>query len=367
MLRRFLRLIRTESGGAVVLLLAAVVALAWANSPWGHAYERIRETPFVFGTIEAWVDDGLMTIFFLAVGLEIRHEAHDGDLSTLRRAALPVAAAFGGMVAPALIYLLVNRGSPFLHGWGVPVATDIAFSVGVLALLGKRIPSSARVLLLALAVVDDIGAVVVIGVAYARDISLPWLLVASAGTLALSALRATDRRGVTAYAIAGAIVWLGLSRGGIHPALAGVVVGLAVPVSGLEKRLQPWVTLLVMPPFAFANAGVRLGSIDLGGGRLALILGVGLGLVVGKPLGVLTASALAVRLRLASLPSSLDWRSVAVVGCLAGIGFTMSIFIAALAFADESTLGVAKLSVLIATVVSGALGALVSRSPSRSG
>lgn len=424
MMRPLDAFLHVQSASGVVLLAAALVALVWANSPWAASYEHLWHANVTlalgpWGTTRSlhfWINDGLMTVFFFVVGLEVRREMHDGELADLRRAALPVAAALGGMVVPAAIFAAATRGGPGARGWGVPMATDIAFAVGVLALLGRRVPAALRVLLLALAIIDDIGAIAVIAVFYASGFSPAGLALAGAGVAAVIAMQRAGVRRPWLYVPAGAIVWLGALRAGIHPTLAGVALGLLTPVRswhapeaflhaareaiedferraaapglspdpheladpldaltlarrralapvvGIERALHPWVAFGIMPLFALANAGVPLGRVDLGApGASAVLGGVAAGLLVGKPLGVVAASALAVRLRLATLPRGVDWRGVTVVGAVSGIGFTMAIFIAGLAFPDGTYLGVAKLGVLIATAAAGALGLALGR------
>jgi len=370
------RFLAIEAASGILLLAAAALALAWANSPWQGSYQALWHTPIGLRLgpwqferdLHFWINDGLMVIFFFVVGLEIRRELHAGELSEPRRAALPAFAALGGMIAPALIYLAFNGGTPAAAGWGVPMATDIAFAVGVLALLGKRCRPALRVLLLALAVIDDLGAIVVIALFYSSGIQLTGLAIAAAGLLLLLLLQKLGVRASWAYLPAGLVIWAGAYRAGVHPTLAGVVIGLLTPVQVWEGRedvspvdrlqhsLHPWVAYVIMPVFALANAGVTLGAAPLDGPGAPVLLGVALGLVLGKPLGVVALSWLAVRLRLAALPVGVRWLEVLVVGVVAGIGFTMALFIASLAFPDKALLEVAKLGVLAASAVAGLAG-----------
>lgn len=413
-LERFLRI---QASGGIVLLVAAVTAMIWANSPLRDSYTALWHTPVSFGVgplvfkkdLHFWINEGLMVLFFFVVGLEIRREMHQGELSELKRAALPVAAALGGMIAPALIYLSLNRLPETHSGWGVPMATDIAFAVGVLALLGKRVSAALRVLLLALAIIDDIGAIVVIALFYSAGVQWLGLAIGAAGVAGAFALQRIGVRNPIVYAIPGATVWGGLLLAGVHPTLAGVVMGLLTParpwfgeqgflseasdaldefrhraehpahdthdllrplaridvarreavppVVRLEAALNPWVAFGIMPLFALANAGVTLGQVDLGAtGALAVSAGVVLGLVIGKPLGIVGASLLSARLGLCALPRGVDWRGLLVVGMVGGIGFTMALFIAELAFQSPLCLGIAKLAVLIGSLASGILG-----------
>jgi Na+:H+ antiporter, NhaA family len=383
LLERFLSI---EAASGILLLGATAVALLWANSPWSASYEYLwhgAALPFADGahaTLHFLVNDGLMTIFFLVVGLEIRREIHDGALSTLRLAALPIAAATGGIVAPAVIYALLNGEESVRQGWAIPTATDIAFAVGVLALLGKRVDPALRVLLLALAIADDIAAILVIAFVYAQGVAPAGLGVAGAGVAGVLALRKLRIERTLPYLALGAVVWLGLLKAGLHPVLAGVILGLLTPVQSaasrqddperaaaspaarLEHGLHPWVAYGVMPLFALANAGVVIGGLDFTtASSVTLGAGVLLGLIVGKPLGIVGATALCVAMRWCELPPGVNWRGVAVVGCLGGIGFTMSIFIAGLAFADPQLLAVAKFAVLLASALAAALGLLVGR------
>ena len=415
------KFLHVEASSGILLLVTAAIALVWANSSGASVYEYLLHAPISVGfgeyvftrTLHFWINDILMVVFFFVVGLEVRREIFEGELSTPRRAALPVAAALGGMLVPAAIYLSLNAGSPAARGWGVPMATDIAFAVGVLALLGRRVPAALRVLLLALAIIDDIGAILVIAVFYSSGVALSGLAVVALGVAVILVMQRIGLRRPVLYVVPGVVIWAGMLQAGIHPTIAGVILGLLTPVrswfghegfmaeaelalSGIrakiateddprqllpelrrvsiaqwealppvtriEAALHPWVAFGIMPLFALANAGVALG--DLGEGLSAqsgAALGVGLGLVLGKPLGIVAFSWLAVRLRVASLPRGVSWGGVLVVGCVAGIGFTMALFIGALAFEDPSMLAVGKLSVLIASAVAGVVGLLVGR------
>lgn len=404
-----------EASSGILLLIMAVVALVWANSPWGSVYEHLLHTPIslAFGeyafsqTLHFWINEILMVVFFFVVGLEVRRELFEGELSTVRRAALPVAAAIGGMLMPAALYLLFNLGSPAVGGWGVPMATDIAFAVGVLALLGKRVPAALRVLLLALAIIDDIGAILVIALFYSSGIALAGLAVVGLGVVLVLIMQRVGLRKPLLYVVPGILIWSGMLHAGIHPTIAGVILGLLTPVrawfghegfltesedalqslrkkgSGqdpktllpelerinqarrealppvtrIEAALHPWVAFGIMPLFALANAGVTLDGLGSGPAEATgIMLGVGAGLVIGKPLGIVLFSWLSVRLGIAALPRGVSWAGVSVVGCIAGIGFTMALFIGALAFPDQSMLAVAKLAVLAASAVAGVLG-----------
>ncbi|EYF02146.1 Na+/H+ antiporter NhaA [Chondromyces apiculatus] len=421
-LRPLGRFLHVQAASGVVLLVASVLALAWANSPWAASYEHLWHTPIIVGVgsfvlrepLHFWINDALMTVFFFVVGLEIRREIHEGELADLRRATLPIAAALGGMLAPALIYMSLNREPPGHRGWGVPTATDIAFAVGVLTLLGKRVPSALRVLLLALAIIDDIGAIVVIAVFYTSGVAVEGLVVAAGGILSVLAMQRFGVRKPLLYVAPGAVIWWGMLRSGVHPTLAGVVLGLLTParpwfgqegflsaakesvaafeqfaedkrrdvhelleplmrlgeargealapVVRLQAWLHPYVAFGVMPLFALANAGVDVRGVTLDAPGLSrVMLGVIVGLTVGKPIGIVTASWLSVTLGIASLPRGVKYSGVFVVGCVAGIGFTMAIFVAGLAFNTPEMLGAAKLAVLLASSIAAGIGMLAAR------
>lgn len=356
---------RVESLSGFALLGATLAALLWANSPWAAAYEALWHSK----AAHLVVNDGLMTVFFLLVGLEIRREAHDGVLSERRTAALPLVAALGGVVVPAAIYLLFNTHAQTRAGWAIPTATDIAFAIGALALLGKRVDPALRALLLALAIADDVAAIVIIALFYADGIAVHGLAVCGLGIVGLLWLRHIRAHRASVYFAAGIVLWLGLFLSGLHAVLAGVVVGLVMPhppANALERRLHPWVAYGVMPLFALANAGIGFTGIDLGNElSTALLAGIVLGLWVGKPLGIVAASALAVRLGWCKLPPRVTWHGIVLIGCLGGIGFTMSIFIATLAFPDPSLLAVAKLAVLAASLLAATTALALGRAHAR--
>lgn len=369
-----------EAAGGIVLLLAAAAALLWANSSWAGAYEALWHTPLSVGlgpwqlsqSLHFWVNDALMSVFFLVVGMEIRREMHSGALAQPRQALLPVMAALGGVVAPALIFLAFNAAPPLRNGWAVPTATDIAFAMGVLALLGRGLPPALRVFLLALAIIDDLVAVLIIALFYSGGLQWSQLLVAAAGLAGVFLLQSLGVRRAWAYVLPGAVLWWGIWQTGAHPTLAGVVLGLVTPVHALAGResaapvervqadLHPWVAFGVMPLFALANAGVPLQGAGTAGidvaGTSAVMWGVALALVLGKPLGVLLSCWLAVRLRMCALPPGMGWSDTLLAGLLAGIGFTMAIFIATLAFDSEALLNAAKLGVLMASATAAVLG-----------
>lgn len=377
-LERFLRI---EAASGILLLVAATIALVAANSPWAEQYLGFWHTPiglrvgaFTFERSLEWVvNDGLMVIFFFVVGMEIRREIHHGELSEWRRAALPAAAALGGMLAPAALYLLVAGAPTTRSGWGVPMATDIAFAVGILTLLGKRVPAALRVLLLALAVIDDLGAIVVIALFYSSGVALGGLLVAALGFLGVLLMQRLGVRSKLAYIAPALVAWAGIYMAGVHPTIAGVIVGLMTPVrtwqgreaqspaESLIEALHPWVAFGIMPVFALANAGVTVSSGALDADSWSVVTGVSLGLIAGKPLGILIACWLTLRLKIGTLPAGMGWRHLVVLGVVAGVGFTMALFIAQLAFADPKLLAAAKLGVLAASGGAAVLGLLLGR------
>jgi len=372
-------LARGEAGAGLLLIAAAAVALILANSPLAGRYHAVFTGPILYtpiaklATLDLWVNDALMAVFFFVVGLEIKRELHAGELSELRRAALPAFAALGGMIVPAIIYMSWNAGTPASGGWGVPMATDIAFAVGALTLLGKRVPPALRILLLALAVIDDLGAIIVIALFYSGGIKLAALGVAGAGILLILLMQKLRFRSPWAYVIPGIVIWAGTLASGVHPTIAGVVIGLCTPVrapSGqdgpspaerIQQALHRWVAFGIMPVFALVNAGVSVGDARLTDGGATLLIGVVVGLAVGKPIGVMCASWIAVRAGVAALPAGVRWSGVFVVGLLAGIGFTMALFIATLAFPPGPLIEVAKLGIMLASLVAGVIGLAAGR------
>jgi Na+:H+ antiporter, NhaA family len=385
--RRFLRI---EASSGLLLLIMAAVALVWANSPWGEGYAHFWHTPigirlgsFAFERSLAWfVNDCLMVVFFFVVGMEIRREVHHGELSEWRRALVPVAAALGGMLAPAALYLLIAGASPTRSGWGVPMATDIAFAVGVLALLGKRVPPALRVLLLALAVIDDLGAIVVVALFYSSGVALLGFFIAALGLVGILGMQRFDIRSRLAYIVPAVVVWAGIYSAGVHPTIAGVIVGLVTPVqlrpgpsfrvavladlemspsASLIEMLHPWVAFLIMPVFALANAGVTISSGDIDAVSGSVLLGVSTGLVVGKPVGILLAIGATVALKIGKLPVGIKLGHLVVLGLVAGIGFTMALFVSQLAFADAKLLSAAKLGILMASSIAAVIGLVVGR------
>lgn len=419
LVKPFQEFARLEASGGILLIVCTLAALIWANSPWAATYFSLWHTKLILGfagrqlseDLHFWINDGLMAIFFLVVGLEIKREMLVGELSSTRKAALPIVAALGGMIVPAVIYFLFNRTGPGVTGWGISMATDIAFALGVLALLGDRVPNSLKVFLAALAIADDIGAVLVIAFFYTAQISWISLAVAGVFLVGLIVMNCIGARHPLFYIVLGLGLWLAFLQSGIHATVAGVLLALTIPArrriddDGLflersenlleefrhadaagdaihagatrsaalsllaeechlaespmlrfEHALAPWIKHAVMPIFALANAGVVFGQ-----GSLVSPISLGLigGLVFGKPIGIVGFSWLANRFRLAALPESVGWRQIMGVGMLGGIGFTMSLFIANLAFGAGSALETAKVGILVASVASGVAGALI--------
>ncbi|MFO0866741.1 MAG: Na+/H+ antiporter NhaA [Gemmataceae bacterium] len=406
-LERFLHL---EAASGILLVLCTLAALALANSAYREAFAHFWHERFgiVLGSfelikpIELWINDGLMTLFFFVVGLEIKREIVAGELKEPRKAALPFMAALGGMLAPGGIYYLLERGTPGEPGWGIPMATDIAFVVGILALLGKRVPLGLKIFLLSLAIVDDLGAILVIAIFYTSDLAVHYLVMAACGFAGVLAMRLLGFRRIALYVIVGMFIWYCFLKSGVHPTIAGVVLGLMTPTSAwiertrfqsalhaanesasnregpidrdraqtlmaviqesvsplerLEKSLHAWVAFGIMPIFAFANAGVEVQSALL---THRVSLGVMLGLILGKPIGIVLFSWLAVTLGIAKLPTGVNWKILIGAGCLGGIGFTMSLFIGGLAFAgsgDATLVDAAKIGTLGGSLISAMLG-----------
>ena len=388
-LKGALAFLHHEAAGGFVLVIAALIALLASNSPLERLYDGFLDTPVgvrvgplaLDKPLLHWINDGLMAIFFFLVGLEIKREVLRGELSSFGQAALPVAAALGGMVVPAVVYVAVTAEDPAaLRGWAIPAATDIAFAVGVLALLGSRIPSSLKIFLLALAIIDDLGAIIIIACFYTEHLSLPSLALAAAGVVMLAAL---NFRGVTRlapYALTGVFIWVCVLKSGVHATLAGVVVALAIPLAGktdsepglleqLEEALHPWVAFAVLPLFAFANAGVSLQGLSFDKLLEPIPLGIALGLFAGKAIGIFGATWIAVMGGLAGKPEGATWLQILGVAALGGIGFTMSLFIGMLAFPEPAQAASVRIGVLAGSTASALVGYLLlvasSRPPSR--
>ena len=409
-----------EASGGILLIICTVIALIWANSPWFESYHHLWHTYVNINlgnilvlnySLHHWINDGLMAIFFFTVGLEIKRELLVGELSSMQKASLPIAGAIGGMVVPALLYSIFNSGGEGAGGWGIPMATDIAFVVGIMALLGPRIPLTLKIFVLALAIADDIGAVLVIAIFYTAEISLTALVIAAIVLVMLVILNRLGTKSLIPYTILGIILWLAFLKSGVHATIAGVLLAFTIPASSrfntkefservkqliksfddtgdhwknvlnnaerqhdvhsietscervltplqrFEHGLHPLVAFFIIPVFALANAGVTLAGLDILGALLSPIsLGIIVGLFIGKQFGIFAFSFLAVKLKLASLPEGVNWKNLYGAGMLAGIGFTMSLFIAGLAFADPALLDLSKIGVLTGSLLSGIVG-----------
>lgn len=382
LLRPLQQFLHTEAAGGIVLLVAAVFALTWANVAAG-SYDRVWHTTLTVGVgdwtitedLRHWINDGAMTLFFFVVGLEIKRELVSGELRDHRAATLPAIAAVGGMVVPALIFYGITAGTAGSRGWGIPMATDIAFAVGVLAVAGRGLPSGLRLFLLTLAIVDDIGAIVVIALFYSDSIAFDALAAASGLLALMSLLRRAHVRPEALYLLLGAGVWLTVFESGVHATIAGVALAFVTPavafrqarahkavspLARLEQGLHPWTSFLIVPLFALANAGVRLGGRSLNQtASLRVTAAVAAGLVIGKIAGITLGALVATRLGLARLPTGVVWSHVVGVAAIGGIGFTVSLFIASLAFTDSAPLDAAKLGILAGSVLSGVAGSVV--------
>lgn len=372
-IRQFLR---QEAAGGIILIAAAVVALIMANTPVQELYQAFLNLPVAVSIASLdiakplllWINDGLMAIFFLVVGLEVKRELLQGSLAGRDKAIFPAIAALGGMLAPALIYLLFNGADEVTRqGWAIPAATDIAFALGVMALLGNRVPTSLKVFLLALAIIDDLGVIIIIALFYTHQVSMVALGVAAAAIVVLAVMNWRGVGKTSLYMMVGLVLWVAILKSGVHATLAGVIVGFMIPLNAksepspsetLEHELHPWVAFLILPLFAFANAGVSLQGVSLSGLASLLPLGIAAGLFIGKPLGIFVFCWLAVKLGIARLPQDIGFKQVFAVAVLCGIGFTMSIFIASLAFsdADVALSTYAKLGILLGSTSAAVVG-----------
>jgi NhaA family Na+:H+ antiporter len=369
--------IKSEVSGGAVLLVAVVIAMAWANAPFGDSYESFWDTKLTLGfgefaiteTLQHWVNDALMVLFFFVVGLEIKRELVVGELNDRSKAVMPLIAALGGVLLPGLIYISLNAGGEGADGWAIPMATDIAFAVAVLALLGKRIPAGVRLLLLSIAIIDDVIAILIIALFYSKDISLIWLAVGAAGILAVWLLQRFDVDRILAYVAVGVVVWVAFLSSGVHATIAGVILGMMTPahpvkgrhvIEDLEHRLHPYTSLLIVPIFALANAGIAIsGPIIADASQNTIFWGVALGLVFGKVLGIGTGVMVAQKLKLGKLPQGVLAGHVWGVAALGGIGFTVSLFIAELSFESEQLLEYAKMGIFTGSIVSAVIGVLI--------
>lgn len=374
---------KSEASGGILLLIFAFAAILCANTSLSDFYFDFLQTPvkLQFGDFALnkplllWVNDGFMAVFFTLIGLEVKKELFEGSLSSYKNAIFPAFAAIGGMVVPALVYWFINQDHPkFYAGWAIPMATDIAFAVGIVALLGARVPLALKVFLLALAIIDDLGAIIVIAVFYSQDISMQALMIAGVAVIGLIILNRFKVTSLCAYLVVGLVLWTAVLKSGVHATLAGVIIGFCVPLKGkngerpaddLEHTLAPWCSFLILPLFAFSNAGVSLAGVGMEQLSSPLPLGIALGLIVGKAIGVFGFSYVAVLFKIASLPKGVNFKQIFAIAILCGIGFTMSMFLASLAFdvsaAGEEVTSLARLGILIGSLISAVLGYVLLR------
>lgn len=362
----FKRFVASEQAGGIILLICTVFSLLMANSAMGTGYLSIWEITAGM-SLHHWINDGLMAVFFLLAGLEIKREMTFGELAGIKKAALPILAALGGMVVPASIYFFFNHQTESLSGWGIPMATDIAFALGMISLLGNRVPISLKVFLVAVAVVDDLGAILVIALFYSNNLALPWLAGAAVVLLALLFMNKKGVNSLAGFLVGGVLLWFCILQSGIHATVAGVLLALTIPVHQneehsmlhrLEHSIHKPVALLIMPLFALANTGIIVSG-DITSMLLEPVsLGIIFGLVLGKPIGIFVFTFLGVKLKAGTLPDGVNWPMVVGMGLLGGIGFTMSIFISGLAFDSEQTTDFAKISILAGSAIA-AIGGLL--------
>jgi Na+:H+ antiporter, NhaA family len=379
MIRQIKNFLKLESSGGILLFTAAILAIICANTSVQSVYFDFLQTQVVLKVgafaidkpLLMWINDGFMAVFFVLVGLEVKREMFEGSLSSVRKASLPAFAAFGGMIVPALIYYFINHHDPeLIRGWAIPMATDIAFALGIVALLSKQVPLPLKMFLLALAIIDDIGAIVVIAIFFSHEMSMPALIVASLAIITLFTMNRYKVVSMIHYLIVGSILWASVLKSGVHATLAGVIIGFAIPLRGkngetplyhLEHILAPWCSFVILPLFAFANAGVSFDGMSLEKLTSPVPLGIAFGLFIGKPVGVFLFSYVAVLLRLAGLPQGVNFKQIFAIAVLCGIGFTMSVFIAGLAFGANNNDGsnmlpLAQLGILIGTNLSAVVG-----------
>lgn len=376
LIQRFLKL---ESAGGILLLFSAAVAMLLANSPLSSQYNDFLNLPVslqigsfsINKTLIHWINDGFMAVFFVLVGMEVKKELFEGALSSYQQAIFPAIAAVGGMIVPALVYWFIAKQNPSLaNGWAIPMATDIAFALGIMALLSKQVPLPLKIFLLALAIIDDLGAIVVIALFFSHELSVQALIFSGISILTLVLLNRFRVSALCAYMVVGAILWASVLKSGVHATLAGVIIGFCIPLKGkkgeqplhdFEHILAPWSSFVILPLFAFANAGVSFDGIDVSMISSPLLLAIACGLIIGKPVGVFGFSYISVKLGLAKLPDGINFKQIFAVAVLCGIGFTMSMFLASLAFdvdAGESVNTLSRLGILLGSTVSATLGYL---------
>ena len=378
---RIQEFIKLETSGGVVLMIAAIFAMIIANTPLSANYDLILGTYIKvgIGNFEIakpailWINDGLMAIFFFLVGLEIKREVLAGELSSFDKAILPIMAAIGGMAVPGIIFAIINWGTPEnLNGWAIPTATDIAFALGILALIGSRAPISLKIFLLAIAIIDDLGAIVIIAIFYTSELSLSALSFSVIGFAAAVALNRMGVQRTAPYLLVGIVMWVFVLKSGVHATLAGVLIAFTIPLKTknedeallykMEHGLHPWVAFLILPVFAFANAGVNFTGIGIDDLLQPLTLGIAVGLFLGKQIGVFLATWIGVKSGIARLPENVSWKHVYGVACLTGVGFTMSLFIGSLAFTTSDVMNAVRLGVVLGSVLSGIIGYLLLKS-----
>jgi NhaA family Na+:H+ antiporter len=378
---RIQEFIKLETSGGVVLMIAAIFAMIIANTPLSANYDLILGTYIKvgIGNFEIakpailWINDGLMAIFFFLVGLEIKREVLAGELSSFDKAILPIMAAIGGMAVPGIIFAIINWGTPEnLNGWAIPTATDIAFALGILALIGSRAPISLKIFLLAIAIIDDLGAIVIIAIFYTSELSLSALSFSVIGFAAAVALNRMGVQRTAPYLLVGIVMWVFVLKSGVHATLAGVLIAFTIPLKTknedeallykMEHGLHPWVAFLILPVFAFANAGVNFTGIGIDDLLQPLTLGIAVGLFLGKQIGVFLATWIGVKSGIARLPENVSWKHVYGVACLTGVGFTMSLFIGSLAFTTADVMNSVRLGVVLGSVLSGIIGYLLLKS-----
>jgi len=374
LIQRFLKL---ESAGGILLLLSAVAAMLLANSPLSEQYNNFLNLPvsiqighFVIDkTLIHWINDGFMAVFFILVGMEVKKELFEGSLSSYQQAIFPAIAAIGGMIIPAIVYWFIAKQDPSLvNGWAIPMATDIAFALGIMALLSKQVPLPLKIFLLALAIIDDLGAIVVIALFFSHGLSVQALFFSAIAIIALVLLNRFKVSALCAYMVVGAILWASVLKSGVHATLAGVIIGFCIPLNGkngekplhdFEHILAPWSSFIILPLFAFANAGVSFEGLDFTMLSSPLLLAIALGLIIGKPVGVFSFSYISVKLGLAKLPNGVNFKQIFAVALLCGIGFTMSMFLASLAFeadAGETINTLSRLGILLGSTISAIIG-----------
>ena len=378
---RIQEFIKLETSGGVVLMIAAIFAMIIANTPLSANYDLILGTYIKvgIGNFEIakpailWINDGLMAIFFFLVGLEIKREVLAGELSSFDKAILPIMAAIGGMAVPGIIFAIINWGTPEnLNGWAIPTATDIAFALGILALIGSRAPISLKIFLLAIAIIDDLGAIVIIAIFYTSELSLSALSFSVIGFAAAVALNRMGVQRTAPYLLVGIVMWVFVLKSGVHATLAGVLIAFTIPLKTknedeallykMEHGLHPWVAFLILPVFAFANAGVNFTGIGIDDLLQPLTLGIAVGLFLGKQIGVFLATWIGVKSGIARLPENVSWKHVYGVACLTGVGFTMSLFIGSLAFTTADVMNAVRLGVVLGSVLSGLFGYVLLKS-----